>query len=357
MHHLKQFFRLLLTSILFWPAAFCLFICIRFVGYGEEQSIYQVTNDLSFISGWLHFGLLLGVVIGIPYAIIEFLFEKNITKNLYLGLVILLKTIIYFLILMVSFLFLIRLIEIDLDRDLPNKISWWLLNDMFWLATVYFFICLFIFQFVKLTTEKFGKGVLLNSLFGKYRNPIEENRLFMFIDLQSSTSLAEKLGHYKYSQLIQDCFFDLNKVLRKYNAEIYQYVGDEAVISWSFNEGIKNNRCLDLYFHFIDLLHKRSKYYTKSYGTEPFFKAGVHGGKLMVAEVGMLKKELAYHGDVINTTARIQGQCNIHNQSCLISEDVLSVLQLNKKYTSSEIGDLLLKGKQETLKILAINKA
>ena len=60
---------------------------------------------------------------------------------------------------------------------------------------------------------------------------------------------------------------------------------------------------------------QRREYYEQEYGVYPEFKAGLHGGALMVAEVGSVKKELAYHGDVINTSARIQAECNKHNVS------------------------------------------
>ena len=357
MYNLKQFLRLFVYSILFWTLAFFLFIFIRFVAYGEEQeAIHSVSDNTSDIFSWLHFGVILGVLIGTVYSVIEFLFEKLITKNIYLGLAIFLKTIIYLVLLVFSFLFIINLAEIEMDIDLVNDISWWLNNGIFWVVISYFFIASLVFQFVKLANEKFGRGVLFNMISGKYRKPIEEERLFMFIDLKSSTTLAEKLGHYKYSQLLQDCFFDLNRIIGRYNAEVYQYVGDEAVLSWNYNKGIKNRKCIDLYFDFQKLLVKRSNYYLKNYEIEPFFKAGIHGGKLIVTEVGALKKELAYHGDVINTTSRIQEACNKYNQSLLISENILKDLNLKSKYKSEKIGDLLLKGKKDKLKIYGIHE-
>lgn len=356
-YHLKQFLKLWFFSVLFWTIAFSLFIFIRFVAYGEEQDVVQsIKSNTSDVFSWLHFGVILGILIGTIYAIIEFLFERIITKNIYLGLSILLKTIIYLFVLLFSFLFIIELAEIEMDLDLVNDISWWFDNGIFWVVISYFFMSSLIFQFIKLANEKFGRGVLINMLSGKYRKPVEEERLFMFIDLKSSTTHAENLGHFKYSQLLQDCFYDLNRIMGRYNAEVYQYVGDEAVLSWTYSKGIKNSRCIDLYFNFQKLLEKRSKYYLKHYKINPFFKAGVHGGKLIVTEVGTLKKELAYHGDVINTTSRIQEACNTYNESFLISESVINNMYLKPQYISKEIGDLLLKGKQDSLKIHSINK-
>jgi adenylate cyclase len=81
--------------------------------------------------------------------------------------------------------------------------------------------------FILQVSDKFGQGVLISFLLGKYYRPKEDDRIFMFMDLKSSTTSAEKLGHIKYSQFIQDCFFDITDVITKYDAKIYQYVGDE----------------------------------------------------------------------------------------------------------------------------------
>ncbi len=80
-----------------------------------------------------------------------------------------------------------------------------------------------------------------------------------------------------------------------------------------------------------------------------------HGGTLMAAEVGFVKKELAYHGDVINTSARIQAECNKHNVTLLISEKLLNDLQIDITSTSEFLGNILLKGKLKEVKIHTIN--
>ena len=60
----------------------------------------------------------------------------------------------------------------------------------------------------------------------------EEERIFLFLDMRSSTHIAESLGAMKYSQLVQDCFADLYQAVQQTGAHIYQYVGDEAVLTW-----------------------------------------------------------------------------------------------------------------------------
>jgi len=93
---------------------------------------------------------------------------------------------------------------------------------------------------------------------GKYRTPREEERIFMFMDLKSSTSTAERLGHLKYSAFIRDCFSDIDQVLYPHCAQIYQYVGDEVVIMWPEQEGLRNQFCVRFYFAVKDQFRKRT---------------------------------------------------------------------------------------------------
>ncbi|WP_298760066.1 adenylate/guanylate cyclase domain-containing protein [uncultured Psychroserpens sp.] len=354
-YNLFKFLKLLVFTVFFWSFASTLFIVIRFFAYGEEQgATYVNPKNIIPITEWLDFGLILGIIIGIFYAIVEFSFEKYISQKLNLAVSIGLKLIIYLTILIISLSFITLIAEDRMDIDLNNEQGWWRTDPLFWLSTAYFLLTSLVFSFIRIANDKLGSGVFIKMLLGKYRKPQEEKRILMFLDLKDSTAIAEKLGHKHYSQFIQDCFFDLNTILRRYDAEVYQYVGDEAVISWRYKKGVKNNNCIDLFYAFQNALLKRSKYYQKSYGLNPLFKAGLHGGQLMVAEVGTIKKEIAYHGDVINTTSRIQSECNTYNENLLISNGLLDTIDLKSKYKSRTLGEIQLKGKQEIIEISAI---
>ena len=351
MYQLKQFFRLLFYSVLYWSTAFCFFILIRYYGRHQEQVNFVPQSESVSVLEYIVFGVVLGVMIAVVFATVEFLFDK------YLGFIILFKSIIYLLLLIFSLTFIAYLAEDYINVDFPNERGWWITNRIFWLVIAYFIICSLLFTFVRLANDKFGKGVILKMLVGHYRKPREVVRILMFLDLKSSTTIAEDLGHLKYSQFIQDCFYYLNRIVNKYDAEIYQYVGDEAVLTWTHKRGTSNLNCVKLFFEFENKIRRHSKYYMKRYGIVPEFKAGLHSGKIIIAEVGTVKKELAYHGDVINTTSRIQEQCNEYNESLLISEEFLLELNLGTKFKAVSLGDELLAGKTEELKLFAIRKA
>ena len=103
-------------------------------------------------------------------------------------------------------------------------------------------------------------------------------------------------------------------------------------------------------------LQDKSDYYITKYGKIPEFKAGLHFGKVTIAEVGVVKKEIAYHGDVLNTTARIQDQCNKLQQKLLVSKALFKELILKSPLTSVEIGEVHLKGKMQTVALYGIQQ-
>lgn len=349
---LKQFLVSLWPAVLFWSTAMALFAVFRYYGLGENEGI---TLEGRFAETPFAFTVvthaITGFSIGILYTIIDFFLDRYGPKKLSLGLDLALRTLIYFVGTIAVLTAVLEIFTVLLQINIDNSPGWWRTNMTLRAILLYILLVSFVFLFIKMAIEKFGKGVFLKMLLGKYKDPKEEKRIFMFLDLKDSTAIAERLGHFKYSQFIQDCFYDLNEVVPKFEAEIYQYVGDEAVLSWPYQKGVARNNCVQLFFAFKRQKLNRVDYYSEKYGIVPEFKAGLHGGVLMVAEVGVIKKELAYHGDVINTSARIQGECNTHNVSILISEGLLDNLRLGNALVSKSLGTAHLKGKEEEIRI------
>lgn len=186
---------------------------------------------------------------------------------------------------------------------------------------LYAFVTEFLVGLIILLRRNLGRKYFINTIKNTYRNPKEENRVFMFLDLEDSTVIANKMGHLNFSRFIQDCFWDLSDITLKYGAEIYQFVGDEAVITWKVSKNFDYEKCIALYFSYKELLESKRDFYLKKYHTAPNFRSAVHSGKVSAALVGDYKKEIAYHGNVLNLGSRLQKTCKEHNADILISED------------------------------------
>lgn len=179
----------------------------------------------------------------------------------------------------------------------------------------------------------------------------------MFMDLKASTTIAESLGHIKYSSFIRDAFMDINRVLFQHSAQVYQYVGDEIVVSWNVKEGMNNIHCVEFYFACQKQFADKTDYYMENYGQLPQFKAGLHMGKVTAVEIGEIKRDIAYHGDTLNTAARIQSLCNQYGKKFLASDFFLSKNQLSNEFTIESVDTVLLKGKTEMVGISSIEKS
>lgn len=190
-----------------------------------------------------------------------------------------------------------------------------------------------------------GQQVIRKYFSGRYHIPKEEERIFMFIDLKGSTTIAEQIGHKRFFSLINDILHDISDAIIENDGEIYKYVGDEIIITWSLKKGLKNNNCINLYFDIEHQIKVNESKYLNNYGLIPHFKAGVHVGKVVVGELGDFKSEIAYMGDAVNTTARIQSECNAHNAQLLISKELLDILYNQYFYRFEELDKLRLKGK------------
>ncbi len=205
-----------------------------------------------------------------------------------------------------------------------------------------------------LVNDKYGPGVFRKFLLGRYFNPRKEERIFMFLDLRSSTAVAEKLGEEKYFSFLKDVFKYATPSILKYKGEIYQYVGDEIVVSWELGTGVKDANCIRCFFEIRESLGKKNSYFQDNYNTFPEFKAGIHYGHVMAGEIGVVKREIAFSGDVLNTAARIQSKCNELGANLLVSKHMIERLQLDEPFVPQEMGEVELRGKQELVTLYAL---
>ncbi|MGL1884996.1 MAG: adenylate/guanylate cyclase domain-containing protein [Reichenbachiella sp.] len=208
-------------------------------------------------------------------------------------------------------------------------------------------------KFVIEIERKLGAGNLWKVLSGKFFKPHVEERIFMFIDMKDSTAIAEKIGHLEFSKLLQNCFREF-AVAHHFRTEIYQYVGDEVVVSWSPKNGFKNNNFLKAFFAFTEVLERKSDYYQKQFGIRPYFKAGANIGPVVITEVGDVKREIVFHGDTLNTASRIQDMCNSLGAQLLIPETLYHQIQNPNDYQIDNAGSINLKGKEKKVNLYRV---
>lgn len=208
--------------------------------------------------------------------------------------------------------------------------------------------------FTKEISKKLGREVLTNFITGKYYHPVREERIFMFLDLKDSTTIAENLNVLEFHNFVNRFFKDITESILFTKGEVYQYVGDEIVISWTMKKGIREANCIYMYLYALQAIEKGSKYYLDHFGIVPQFKAALHCGHVIRGEVGDIKSEIVFHGDVMNTTSRIEGLCNKLDEALLVSSDLYQNFPLLVRDQFILKGDFELKGKENKMKVYAL---
>ena len=349
-----------LSIIIYWIISWMLisnlFILYRFVGlnWSEEILVFSTREWYVLFGQTTFIGLMGGILVGFLDVYLNY---KNYLHRISFGSVILIKSVGYFSITIVVLFFgfyFAAILNRYSHQEAVERSLHFFSSDYLLVIMTYLLVNMILLNFIRHVSEKFGTGNLVRLFLGRYYKPVEEKRIFMFLDLKSSTLYAEMLGHIKYSQLIQDCFIDITPVIESHEAQIYQYAGDEVILSWRCEASKVYQNPVLLFFNFREKIQRRGDYYLKKYGFIPEFKAGLNAGTITVAEVGVKKKEIAYHGDAINTTSRIQEQCNLHNQMLLCSEYFVKELMKSNHFKTIFVDEFLPRGKRIPVRIYSV---
>jgi len=67
-----------------------------------------------------------------------------------------------------------------------------------------------------------------------------------------------------------------------------------------------------------------------------------------------MKRDIAYHGDTVNTASRIQGLCSFLNKNFLVSKTFHELIIDQEGFFTESIGTYLLKGKETAVEIYSI---
>lgn len=340
-----------------WICATELFVLIRYFGLESIPQFKGMNFDQINQPLLLAQGLVVGLVIGSVFLLTGLALDRPFIRRKSYGVLMLIQAAANVALVVIA-LTMVSLIEI---AQLGHGFKWGMilariLSGNFLVVVIYVTLMSFLFSFLKQVDGKFGPGNVWRLMRGMYHRPREEERIFMFLDLKGSTTHAERLGHVQFSRLIQDCFIDLTVVI-DHEAQVYQYVGDEVILFWDVASGLRNASCLRAFYHFTDHLNRRAAHYRSEYDALPEFKAGIHIGSAMVLEVGEIKREISYLGDLLNTAARIQGECNRLGANLLISEALCERLRSDHAgFVMEPVGRIELKGKSERVGVIRVRR-
>jgi adenylate cyclase len=203
-----------------------------------------------------------------------------------------------------------------------------------------------------------GPGVLLAFVAGRYNRPRLEERVLLFIDMRSSTAIAERLGEVRFLDFLNRFVADLSLAITETGGEIHKYVGDEIIATWRLAAGLRDARAIRACFLALERLRRAAPAYEQDFGFAADFRAGLHSGAVVIGELGLVKMEIALLGDTMNTAARIQQACRDTGHRVLASAALIDrIAALPPGIACRALGRLPLRGKEKPIELYALEAA
>ncbi|MEO6407153.1 MAG: adenylate/guanylate cyclase domain-containing protein [Burkholderiaceae bacterium] len=190
-----------------------------------------------------------------------------------------------------------------------------------------------------------GHRTFLALVLGKYRQPSAERRYFLFVDVVGSTAIAERLGPHEAHRFLAAVFRTVAEPIALCRGEIYQYVGDEIVVTWTEAEGTREARSLRCCFEMRAALAAASQQFRERFGVDPALRAALHLGDVIAGEVGEARRAIVFHGDAMNTAGRLEQATRELDCRFIASADALTALGALPGLRTHDLGTLALRGR------------
>ena len=218
------------------------------------------------------------------------------------------------------------------------------------------FLVTFFFLLVHQLRMLVGASTLRDIVLGRYHRARVEERFFLFVDIVGSTPLAERLGPVAANRFLDRVFQLASDPVDDHRGEVYQYVGYEMVVTWKVPEGRVSARPLACYFAIEKALADAAAEFTREFGAVPRLRGALHAGTVITGEVGGSRRAIVFHGDVMNTTSRIENATRELKRPFLASEDALSRIDGKSDYRLDDLGPQQLRGREGQVRLRAVSK-
>jgi class 3 adenylate cyclase len=155
-----------------------------------------------------------------------------------------------------------------------------------------------------------------------------------------------------------------------HGGEVHAYVGDAVIVTWPLPEmligplpGPARGRqgsaaqCLDCFFAVEERIEKRAASYREAFGWVPRFRGALHAGPVVISECGESRRQIAYFGDTMNVTARLQERAKEAGRSLLVSADLLERVRTGPDLRIVALGKAALRGRAAAVEVFAVERA
>ncbi len=205
--------------------------------------------------------------------------------------------------------------------------------------------------------ELMGRRMFLGFLLGRYEKPKAEERIVLTMDLVDSTGLAERMGDLRYYRFLNVTYSLMTDAVLRNEADIHKYVGDEVIFTWPMHVGVRYENCLDLYFDIVERIALHADELKAEFGAVPRFRAAVHGGRVISAQVGHIKRAIDLSGDVMNSVSRMLGLAKTMKVDLLVSAELLQrIPKASERFVFGPETTVPVKGRRREVRVHSVER-
>jgi adenylate cyclase len=267
-------------------------------------------------------GIVNAIFLGTAVGLFEQFYVQSLRGRWIRSIHPLLSILIYTLIVAILFILTVNLTHLVLHSVYPLPVPYRRLPFVLPIILLFSVIGIVVMRAVHFI----GIETLFHLMIGTYHRPVVEQKVLVFVDINNSTGLAERLGALKIKSLVGKFLFDISKPITDYGGEIYLYKGDGLIAIWDWQEAVRGDkilRAIDAVFAAVGREYGR---YLAQFGVAPTFRIGVHGGDVVVSEQGDTKRSIGIYGSTINIASRMEEAAKAHGVVCAVSGDVAQAL-------------------------------
>ena len=104
-------------------------------------------------------------------------------------------------------------------------------------------------------------------------------------------------------------------------------------------------------------LAAQARAFESEFGTVPKIRAALHAGEVVTGEIGGSRRAFVFHGDVMNSTSRIENATPTLGRNFLVSEVALARMDGAGRYAPEDLGPLQLRGRAAAIRVFAVRAA
>ncbi len=197
------------------------------------------------------------------------------------------------------------------------------------------------------------KEILSNSMDMSRVNMGVEERYgtVMFVDIKDFTTLSENLPPKELLEILNEYLEICSKTIFKYKGSVIKFIGDGVMSVFGLPFPLENDgeMAINAGVEIIRLIRD----FTSKLSPEKRFKVkiGINSGRMIAGNFGSSHRlEYSVLGDVVNIAARIEGIAK--SEQILIGENTYKMVR--DKFKTSEVGNIWLKGKNESLRVFEV---